>query len=163
MAWLKPHLTEGRPVVYTETEGPSLTKQSDIEHSDIHAIMRKHAAGGLVDFQQREGRYGDFTQGADLLDAMLKVDQATEAFMELPSEVRDYFKNDPANLVDAVYDPARVDELERLGLLSEVAVSERAAAREAAAQAALEARRAEFLATAKELGVRIEEPPSGGK
>lgn len=137
------------------TEGPSMTVQSEIENSDIHAIMAKHLSGALVDFNQRMPRYGDFTGSTDLMDAMLRVKEASESFAQLPSEIRDYCQNDPAKLLDLVFDPARVEECDRLGLTSETVREERRVAREAAATAAQDARRRELAAELAALGVTV--------
>lgn len=116
-------------------EGDSMTKQSEVANSDIHAIMAKYFSGVLVDFNQRDARYGDFTTGGDLLECLNRVREAERAFMELPSEVRDYVDNDPSAFLDLVYDPSRAAECEALGLVPRAPEGAAAAAPAAAAAA----------------------------
>lgn len=143
----------------TIVEGESLTKQSEFENSDIHCIMRKYWSGALVNFQQREGQYGDFDGPDDLLSALTRVQEAKARFMELPSDVRDYVKNDPVELLRLVQDETRMEECERLGLVSEAALKSRIGAREEAARVAREARRSQLLEDAEALGLQVSAKP----
>lgn len=104
--------------VLTPVGARSRTKQSFGPDSDVNAIMRKYLSTGLVDHLNRaEPRYGDFSEASDYLTAMSMVREAQLRFESLPSKVRDYVDNDPAKLLDLVYDVNRVDEVRALGLI----------------------------------------------
>lgn len=111
--------------VTANTSGVSRVKQSFAGDSDVNAIMRKYSNTGMLSYQNRtEPRYGDFSSGEDYFSAMVKVTEAQRLFMELPANVRQYFRNDPAELLNCVFDPARKEEAARLGLVSEAKVQE---------------------------------------
>ncbi|ALS03694.1 VP3 [Gokushovirus WZ-2015a] len=108
------------PRVQQDPGGPSRTKQSFGADADINAIMRKYQSTGMIEYKNRAApRYGDFSSGLDYSEAMMKVKEADRLFLLLPSKVRGHFNNDPAQLLNAVFDPARRSELEALGLVSE--------------------------------------------
>jgi len=46
--------------------------------------------------------------------------RAEESFASLPSEVRDYFQNDPAAFLEAFQDPNQADKLRELGLIEKL-------------------------------------------
>lgn len=99
----------------------SRTKQSFREEADINAIMRRYLRTGILESQARgTPRYGDFTSAEDFHACMTRVRNAEELFLRLPAEVRDYVDNDPKELLELVFDPARVDEARALGLIPEV-------------------------------------------
>lgn len=93
------------------------TKQAFREECDINNIMKKFQATGVADFvNKRSPQYGDCT-GVDFQAAMDTIISANEMFDELPSSIRKHFNNDPAQLLDAVNDPARRSECVALGLI----------------------------------------------
>lgn len=99
----------------------SRTKQAFAGETDINAIMRKYRATGQLPVinGRPEPRFGDFTNGADFMAAQLSVARARTLFEELPAKVRDHCDNDPAELLDLVFDPERREECVSLGLVSE--------------------------------------------
>lgn len=104
--------------VLTDVGTRSRTKQSFKDDTDVNAIMRKYLSSGLVSHMNRQQpRYGDFSSGVDFKEALDSVRDAEARFLELPSHVRDYVDNDPAKLLDLVFDPARVEEVRKLGLI----------------------------------------------
>lgn len=109
---------EGR--VFTPVGERSRTKQSFSAESDINAIMRKYLSTGVVpEVRPGEGRFGDFTSGADYFEAMVRVRQAEAIFAALPVQVRIACDHDPRKLLDLVYsaDPADRKKAEDLGLV----------------------------------------------
>lgn len=104
--------------VLTDVGTRSRTKQSFGPDTDVNAIMRKYLSTGLVDHMNRsEPRYGDFSDATDYLTAMSMVREAQLRFDSLPAKVRDHVDNDPAKLLDMVFDVNRVDEVRALGLI----------------------------------------------
>lgn len=107
-----------RPVCDTVPVGESLTKQEFSEETDINVILRRYQQTGVFPVLDRPASYGDFSSSEDYLSCMVRVRAAEEAFQALPAEIRDAVRNDPAELVDLVTDPARRAEAIRLGVLS---------------------------------------------
>lgn len=106
--------------VITPTTGITRTKQSEEAQANINAIVKRYRSTQLLPaFNSRPGRYGDVSSAPDFREMQQKVRSAQEAFDSLPPNVRSHFRNDPAELLAAVYDPGRVDELRKLGLVPE--------------------------------------------
>lgn len=106
-----------RVPVAVEFSGPGKTKQSFKAEADINNIMAKYQKTGLLEAVNKiQPQYGDVV-GLDFQTAMEQINLAQSMFDELPSTVRKRFRNDPADFVDFVSDPANADEAERLGLI----------------------------------------------
>lgn len=130
------------------TEGPSLTRQEFAEECDINTIMQRYD-GYLSDPMRsmREPRYVDFADmPQDLMGFMRLQQEAADAFMTLPAQVRKEFENDPIQFVAFAADPGNLEQMREWGLAAPS--KEQAAEREAIAG----------LATAKEPPPA---PPSG--
>lgn len=96
--------------------GPSRTKQSFKDSTDINKILAKaQKAGSLSHLQKHGAFYGDFAEApADIFEARAQLDRGAEIFSELPSEIRKEFKNEPLEFFSFVNDPANKDRLEQL-------------------------------------------------
>lgn len=106
----------GRLRVQYTSKQPSRTEVSHSKNVNINSIMKKYFKTGLL--QQAAGaRYGDFTTCTDYQDAVNRVLQANDQFMELPSEIRTMFQNDPSQLIDFVNDPTNKQKAIDMGLL----------------------------------------------
>lgn len=93
------------------------TKQSFREESEIKNIIKRYQRTGLLDFKnEHAASYGEFSS-MDFHEAMNIVVRGTEMFSDLPSDVRKKLKNDPAEFVDVVTNPARQAEAQALGLI----------------------------------------------
>lgn len=104
--------------VRTPVGTKSRTKQSFVGETNINRIMEKYQRTGLVShWARQQPRYGDFTNATDYLTAMQQVRNLEALFAELPSKIRNYCANDPAKLLELVYDPARKEEMKALGLI----------------------------------------------
>lgn len=97
--------------------GPSRTKQADREEADINSIVAKYNRTGVAPGMKHLPEYGDDTASKTLHESMTIVREAEAAFASLPAEVRDAVGNDPANLLDLVADPDRVEQAIKLGLV----------------------------------------------
>lgn len=100
---------------------PGYTKQEFQEECDINVIMRKYTQFGVVPEEPRIGQFGDFTSVPDLLEAQLIIQQSSDEFQRLPSQVRERFDNDPVKLMRFLEDGANRDEAVRLGLVNKPA------------------------------------------
>lgn len=99
---------------------PGRTHQSFAKDADINNIMAKYSRTGVLGDPSRPVRqavFGDFS-GLDFQSDMNRLMDARERFMQLPSDIRNRFNNDPGELIDFVSDPANVEEAVSLGLLS---------------------------------------------
>lgn len=99
-------------------QGPGKTKQSFKDECDINVIMKRYAATGILPdyFNPMQPQYLDVT-GYDFDKAMHLVAEASSMFHELPSHVRDRFKNDPGAFLDFCSNPENRQELAEMGLL----------------------------------------------
>lgn len=100
---------------YVPKWGPSRTKQSFKDATDINKIIKKaQRQGGLAHVQKYDKAvYGEF-EGYDLLEAYQKVDRAQEIFDDLPSEVKNEFDHDALKFAGFASDPANIDRLGEL-------------------------------------------------
>lgn len=96
--------------------GVLMTKQSDRERTNIKKIFERWAHTGTVEQTTAQAVYGDFSNVSDYQHAINMVMAADEDFSRLPSSVRKHVDNDPTKFLAMVLDPARVREVEELGL-----------------------------------------------
>lgn len=103
-------------------EGEGRTQQHFEEQANINSVIAKHKRAGINPHNagafDNPANFGDFTKCVNLHDAMLQVEQANQAFMALPSSIRNRFKNDPQELLDFVQDENNRQEAIELGLVS---------------------------------------------
>lgn len=91
--------------VYARQGGPSKTKQSFKDETDINKLMDRYAKTGQVPaVNNRQPQYG-YAPSADFQEALELVQNAKTMFSELPSKVRQNFDNDPAKLLAFVENP----------------------------------------------------------
>lgn len=96
---------------------PSLTQQNFKDDADINTIVRRFGITGELPRGLRAPTYGDFSGIGDFQSAMTAILSAESAFMQMPAEVRDRFKNDPGLFVDFCSNPDNQAEAEKLGLV----------------------------------------------
>lgn len=98
---------------------PSMTEQAHKDEFDINRLIKRATRSGVlatVD-QIRSVYYGDFSEVGQSFENHLKIKEAEERFLALPSDVRDYFHNDPKRLLDALGDDKQLGKLIDLGLV----------------------------------------------
>lgn len=104
--------------VYALHDPVSLTKQSFKDECDINVLMRRYQQSGILPSADgREPRYID-TTAADYQEAMFMVAEAKSKFAELPSGMRERFKNDPKRMLEFLEDPKNRDEAVAMGLVN---------------------------------------------
>lgn len=96
--------------------GPSLTKQTFKDSTDINKMLNKAQQTGSIAHLMKypEPVYGEFNAEFDLLTARAQIDRANTIFADLPSEVRNEFGNDALAFVKFAGDPANNDKLREL-------------------------------------------------
>lgn len=98
---------------------PTRTQQQFKDQNNPNKVMDTFARTGdpSVLMSGRKVVYGDFTDVVDYKESLERVIRGQEMFFSLPAEIRDRFKNDPAQLLDFVQDEANRDEAIKLGLI----------------------------------------------
>lgn len=105
-------------------EGETMTKQSLAHEADVNVIVSKYVkTGDPAIFRQRAGEFLDTTSVGDYFSCLNRVKEAEEAFLTLPSKVRDQFGNDPGKLEAAMRDPAQREALVSAGIVEAPPVS----------------------------------------
>lgn len=94
------------------------TEQSHKKECDINEIIRKYDRQGVILHVNRiEAKYGDMS-GFDFRSAHDLVFNARNMFMDLPSDIRKRFQNDPGSFIEFMEDPDNRNEAIELGLIS---------------------------------------------
>ena len=110
--------TELRRDVSIDCSKPILTDQSFKNACDINNIMAQYAKTGLLpQGATQEPRYIDNTQIPTLEEAYRVVNQANQAFYDLPATIRRLLDNDPSQLENFVANPENREILEKHGLI----------------------------------------------
>lgn len=98
-----------------------MTSQEFLTEVNINSILGRYARTGVLKGSGlgsgRQPQFGDFTSELTYHDQLNRVTQADSDFKALPSDLRNYFDNDPGKLIDFVQDPENREEAEGLGLI----------------------------------------------
>lgn len=98
-------------IVYT-------TEQHHKRECDVKQIIKKYDRTGLIIHTNRmEAQYGDLT-GEDYKTMLDKVIDIRNKFDELPSEIRNRFKNSPEKYLEFMSDPKNREEAIKLGIIN---------------------------------------------
>jgi len=106
------------------SNSPSLTSQSFADEVNINKIMARVLKGQTIMASNGEPFYGDVSEYDGLQDALIKVQESEELFMQYPAETREKFENNPIKLVEFLMDPANKDEAIEMGLMKPKPVQE---------------------------------------
>lgn len=94
----------------------SKTRQSEKDSTDINKIMERfNRTGQLPAMQKLPPRFGD-ARSVDYATALNIVNEAREAFLQLPATTRKVFDNDPQMLEEFLSDPKNDKRAVELGL-----------------------------------------------
>lgn len=106
--------------------GPTKTQQGLSERTDINQIMKKYDPSVreklMMGPQAIQGPIVDLTGIGDYEEAWNKANRGREAFMRLPSAIRNRFENDPEKLIKFLHskDQKDIDESVALGIRTRV-------------------------------------------
>ena len=118
IAFALPHRPSPKvdPIVF----GESLTEQSHKEGCDINNIITAATSNPMLLADPAPDRkvFRDFSSGDNYLELQNQLCEAQSTFNELPADLREYFDNDPANVVDFVSDPNHALEAHEMGLIT---------------------------------------------
>lgn len=101
------------------------TKQAHADECDINQIMAKFQETGAITHANNHQANYDFVSGLTFTQSMEIVTTAGRMFDELPSSLRKRFNHDPAQYLTFVQDPANLDAMGDLGLLTPEATAAR--------------------------------------
>lgn len=95
-----------------------ITKQSHKDECDIHNILRQYSRTGVIQhIAKGSASFEQLPDPVEYQEALNIQLEASAAFAQLPARVRESFRNDPAQLLLALSDPAQADYLRDLGIL----------------------------------------------
>jgi len=102
-----------------------LNQKSRVEQShrsivNINSIVARYKKTGYLPDPNVKPTYGDFTQFTDFHDCKNRIQKAHADFLNLSSEIRKRFKNDPGLLIEFLNDPRNRSEAIELGLIVNV-------------------------------------------
>lgn len=99
---------------------PSMAKQEFKRECDVNNIVKHFSPrhmSQLAALAAANGRFEDLPDQLDYQDSLNLIRDAEQAFMALPSKVRDRFGQDPAEFLAFMGDPSNEKEARELGLL----------------------------------------------
>lgn len=103
-------------VTHPKSDKPSMTDPQYLKDCDITTVVTRFMSGCLPQSQVHTPSYGDVSQFGDFARMMDTVDAGKRAFMDVPSNIRARFGNDPKAFFAFCSDPANMQEMVRLGL-----------------------------------------------
>lgn len=99
-------------------EDESLTRQSEVEQSDINNIVKQFGLTKQLPYGNAVPFYDDISNiPTDYHTAQQVIETLDSSFMELPAEMRYEFKNDPQNLLMFLNDDSNRQKAIQLGLI----------------------------------------------
>lgn len=110
-------LSKGYCTIFEETgdnaPDKSLTKQKFKNDTDIKTMLKRARKGIQPNFAHGKPTYGGYAGKIEYQDALTKVNRAQEDFNALPSETRNYFHNNPGELIDYLSNLNSKDKVEK--------------------------------------------------
>lgn len=100
------------------SKSPSMTSQHPAEETDINKIIGRLQKGQVVMTSAGQPFYGDVSDLGGLQEAIMKVQEAEDLFMQYPAQVRERFDNDPVKMVQFLEDANNHQEAVKLGLVN---------------------------------------------
>lgn len=92
-----------RETVGTKFENPSLTQQAFKEETDINNIVRRYSETGYIQPVTKDMFYDDVSEiPTDFAGYTNYIENVKSKFLELPSDVREQYNNDPFLMLSAV-------------------------------------------------------------
>jgi len=108
---------DGSRRVTLSTSRESRVEQSHKDAVNINSIIKRFNKTGYLPDPVLTGVYGDFSGSLDFHQSQDKIIQAKDAFMALPSDIREFFDNDPGALLEFVHDDSNREAAEEMGLI----------------------------------------------
>lgn len=102
---------------HTKLDSKRITDQSYKKHCDINNVVGQFLKTGIMPTSTKIPQYGDFSDVATLEDTFLTVNEAREAFYQLPATIRKLIDNDPSKLELFIKNPENKEICLKFGLL----------------------------------------------
>ena len=102
--------------VALDTGEELITEQYHKNDCDIHTILRRFVATGVLPTLDKKAIYGDFSNVQTYQEAQNLIARTNEYFESLPARLRERFGNSTAQFIDFVNDPKNRKECEELGI-----------------------------------------------
>lgn len=99
--------------------GKNITQQQFKDDCDINKIMARFVKTGVLDHLRKEPGVYDFASADTFRDSMEIVATANSMFEALPSKIRNFFENDPANFLSFTSDPTNLPKMQEMGLANQ--------------------------------------------
>ncbi|AXH76081.1 MAG: internal scaffolding protein [Microviridae sp.] len=95
-----------------------VTVQADAKEVDINTIVARMEKGKPFPMYNGEPFYGDVSNFTGLQDAIIKIQDAEDLFMEYPADVRKRFNNNYVEFFEFFEDDKNRQEAEELGFIA---------------------------------------------
>lgn len=100
-----------------DTGPESMTEQCFKDDCDVNLIVKRYTQTGELPYAlDRQAFYGDFTEVSSYQEAQNIFNEAEEAFMAIPSDIRLKFENNVSKFIEFYDDPANTEQCYELGL-----------------------------------------------
>lgn len=97
------------------------THQEFKDECDVNLIIPKYDRTGLLThINEAVKQYGDYSEVNEFQESMNLVVSATESFMQIPSNIRAMFNNDPGQFFEFATNPANHEKMVELGLATPI-------------------------------------------
>lgn len=97
------------------------THQEFKDECDVNLIIPKYDRTGLLThLNEAIAQYGDYSEVNEFQESMNLVISATENFMQIPSNIRQMFNNDPGQFFEFATNPANNEKMIELGLATPI-------------------------------------------
>lgn len=107
------------PLIICDPE-ESQTEQSHKDECDINNIVYRFQKGEVLEHRnEHRGEYG-YATAETFNEAMNVVTKGMSMFEDLPSHIREKFKNDPAQFLEYVQNDKNAKEMVKLGLATSI-------------------------------------------
>lgn len=95
----------------------SLVEQHHKDLCDVYNILSRYDKTGIITHvNNAKAMYGDFTEINEYREALNLVQNAQSSFDEMPSNIRERFRNNPGLFMEFITNPANLEEAVELGL-----------------------------------------------
>jgi len=112
------HNTLPRSATDIDTGTEMITKQSMAAECDINNILKQYSKTGIMEhINTANAQWLDLPSQIEYQRSLNTMIAAEDAFAQLPAAVRDYYLNDPENLLAALDNPQQADKLREFGIL----------------------------------------------
>ena len=99
-----------------DTGDEVITEQHHKDDCDIHTILKRFVATGVLPTLDQKAHYGDFSNVQSYQEAQTLIARIDQYFESLPARLRERFSNDPVKFIDFVNDPKNRKEGQELGI-----------------------------------------------